>query len=42
MVAKEIKRDSREDLFAATPPLEAKKILFAIASTKIFSADEVQ
>ena len=25
LVAKEIKRDKREDLFAATPPLEAKE-----------------
>ena len=25
LVAQEIKRDNREDLFAATPPLEAKK-----------------
>ena len=29
LVAKEIKRDKREDLFAATPPLEAKKVLFS-------------
>ena len=29
-VAKEIKKDNREDLFAATPPLEAKKILFVL------------
>ena len=28
LVAKEIKRDKREDLFAATPPLEAKTVLF--------------
>ena len=28
-VAKEIKMDKREDLFAATPPLEAKKMLFS-------------
>ncbi len=27
LVAKEIKKDKREDLFAATPPLEAKRIL---------------
>ncbi len=27
LVAKEIKIDKREDLFAATPPLDAKKIL---------------
>jgi hypothetical protein len=30
LVAKEIKRDEREDLFAATPPLEAKKHLFSL------------
>ena len=30
LVAKEIKHDKREDLFAATPPLEAKKILFSL------------
>ena len=30
-MAQEIKRDKREDLFAATPPLEAKKILFSLA-----------
>ncbi len=29
MVAKEIKRDTWEDLFAAMPPLEAKKVLFS-------------
>ena len=33
LVAKEIKRDKREDLFAATPPLEAKKALFSLAVT---------
>jgi len=33
LVAKEIKRDSRTDLFAATPPLEAKKMLFSLAVT---------
>ena len=31
LVAQEIKRDNREDLFAATPPLEAKKMLMAMA-----------
>ncbi len=30
LVAKEIKHDEREDLFAATPPLEAKKSLFSL------------
>ena len=29
LVAKEVKLDKREDLFAATPPLEAKKLLFS-------------
>ena len=33
-VAKEIKRDNRMDLFAATPPLEAKKLLFSLATTR--------
>ena len=33
-MAKEIKRDKREDLFAATPPLEAKKMLFSMAVTE--------
>ena len=32
-MAKEIKMDKREDLFAATPPLEAKKMLFSLAVT---------
>ena len=31
MVAKEIKTDKRMDLFAATPPLEGKKLLFTLA-----------
>ena len=34
LVAKEIKRDKREDLFAATPPLEALKALFSLAVTE--------
>ena len=33
LVAKEIKADSRLDMFAATPPLEAKKFLFSRAAT---------
>jgi hypothetical protein len=33
-VAKEIKISKREDLFAATPPLEAKKALFSMAVTE--------
>ncbi len=32
MVAKEIKKDRREDLFAATPPLEAKNVLFSLSA----------
>ena len=34
LVAKEIKRDARTDLFAATPPLEATKMLFSLAVTE--------
>ena len=34
LVAKEIERDKREDLFAATPPLEAKKMLFSMVVTQ--------
>jgi hypothetical protein len=34
LVAKEIKKDTRNDLFAATPPLEAKKALFSFAVTE--------
>ena len=34
LVAKEIKINKREDLFAATPPLETKKLLFAMAVTE--------
>ncbi len=30
LVAKEIKEDKREDLFAAAPPVEAKKMLFSL------------
>jgi len=33
-VAQEIKTNKREDLFAATPPLEAKKLLFSFAVTE--------
>ncbi len=36
LVAKEIKRDKREDLFAATPPLEALKMLLSLAVTEGF------
>ena len=34
LVAQEIKREKREYLFAATPPLEAKKWLFSFAVTE--------
>ena len=34
LVAKEIKTDRRADSFAATPPLEAKKIVFSMAVTE--------
>ena len=34
LVAKEIKADSRLDMFAATPPLEAKKLLLSMACTE--------
>jgi len=34
LVAQEIKRDKREDLFAATPPLEAKNMLMSMAVTE--------
>ena len=39
LVAKEIKKDSRIDLLAATPPLEAKKILFSLAVTEGYGFD---
>jgi len=34
LVAKEIRFDKRDDLFAATPPLECKKVLFSLAVTE--------
>ena len=34
LVAKELKLDKRLDLFAATPPLEAKKAIFSAAVTE--------
>ena len=34
LVAKEIKRGASDDMFAATPPLEAKKSLFSMAMTQ--------
>jgi hypothetical protein len=33
LVAQESKRDKTDDLFAATPPLEAKKLLFSIVAS---------
>jgi len=36
LVAKEIKIDNRDDLFAATPPLEAKKLLLTLAMTESY------
>jgi hypothetical protein len=33
LLANEIKRDKRKDLFAATPPLEAKKMLFSLLAS---------
>jgi len=39
-VAMEIKKDDRKDLFAPTPPLEAKKILFASAVTEGYGFEE--
>ena len=34
LVAQEVNRDRRDAIFAAMPPLEAKKALFSIAATK--------
>ena len=34
LVAQEIKKDKRDDLFAATPPLEANTMLFSFATTE--------
>lgn len=34
LVAKEFKTGKREDLCAATPPLEANRMLFSIAATR--------
>ena len=41
LVAKEIKTDQRLDLFAATPPLEAKKFLFSLAMSRRHSSGSV-
>ena len=38
LVAKEIKRDKRDVMFAATPPLEAKKAPFSLAVTEEFGS----
>ena len=35
LVAKEINTGKRDDLFAATPPIEAKKMLFSMAVTEV-------
>ena len=34
LVAEEIKTDKRFDMFAATPPIEAKRMLFSLAVTE--------
>ena len=34
LVANEINKDNRDDLFAATPPLEALKLLISMAMTE--------
>ena len=39
LVAKEAKKDSRIDLFAATPPLEAKKKIVSFAGTEGYGFD---
>ena len=33
LVAREIKRDDRPDLFAATPPLEALKVIISMCAS---------
>ncbi len=33
VVTKEIKKDKREDLFAASPPMEAKKVFFSLLAS---------
>jgi len=40
LVAKEIKTHKRDDLFAATPPVEAKKMLFSLAVTEGFGFEK--
>ncbi len=39
LVAKELNLDKREDLFAATPPVEAKKLLLSLAMTAGYGYD---
>jgi hypothetical protein len=39
LVAMEFNCDKREDLFAATPPVEAKKLLMALAMTEGYGYD---
>ena len=40
LVAQETNDKKREDLFAATPPLEAKKFLFSLAVTEGWSGKQ--
>ena len=35
LVAKEIKREARDEMFAAMPPLEPKKALFSLCMSKV-------
>jgi hypothetical protein len=39
LVAKELDLDRRDDLFAATPPVEAKKLLLSLAATEGYGYD---
>ncbi len=36
IVATEIKKDERQDLFAATPPLEAKRTLWPLSRQGVY------
>ena len=40
LVAREIKRDKRDDLFAATPPLESLRMVISICASHQFEAPE--
>ena len=40
LIAKEIKKDSRDDLFAATPPLEAKDVVLPCRYGRIWFSQE--